>query len=188
MKHELYDIFVLKVNLRRTFFTPRSAVRGCTRFSWKSGASVASWSLRLVFQPLFGLDLGDSSLRGAPVLCCYSKVFNIHLELSSLVIVLYIPESFCFSCLFPLLRVGSLMRQRVVFTCVAYRTDRVSSPVSLLYWYNHWFVSKALSRFLQVRILISKYSRHCKEAKDSRWSEQWAFSFLQCEVEQMAQT
>lgn len=130
MKHELYDIFVLKVNLRRTFFTPRSAVQGCTRFSWKSGASVVSWSLRLVFQPLFGLDLGDSSPRGAPVLCCYSKVFNIHLELSSLVIVLYIPESFCFSCLFPLLRVGSLMRQRVVFTCVAYRTDRVSSPVS----------------------------------------------------------
>lgn len=93
---------------------------------------VASWSLRLVFQPLFGLDLGDSSPRGAPVLCCYSKVFNIHLELSSLVIVLYIPESFCFSFVSPL-TCWVVNAPACGLYMLAYRTDRVSSPVSLLY-------------------------------------------------------
>lgn len=106
---------------------------------------------------------------------------------SSRLVIVFIYPNLCFSCCFPLLRVGSLMRQRV-FTRVAYRTDRVSSPVSLSYRCNRWFVSEALSRFLQVRILIPKYSRDRKEAKDSRWSEQWAFFFSQCEVVQMAQT
>lgn len=97
MKHELYDIFVLKVNLRRTFSRRARQYKDARGLAGRAERRSRRGRCVWFFSPSLGSVWGTAA-RGAPQYSAVTAKCLTFTWSSRLVIVLYIPESFCFSC------------------------------------------------------------------------------------------